>query len=473
MKKGLMVGGISIVMAIAVIIAVVSVTADERELKKQLDLAYKYQQELNYENAIVAFDKVISIDDKRTEAYIGKAEIYADMGELKHALEIIEQAISVLEKNEDKSGVAKLLELNESLGGNAYFMTNNVHGIWMTMGEIHEYKSCGYKDGGVDKSVSVNGYIRPLSYEIIDSYDGIQADEGYEWRVFESMFFLPCSEAKKGKLFGSFITDFYNADVVEASKQRQDDGTSQFVVTYKGEDYICKEAVTSVKWHYMIENSIADIRKAVMVPQGYDGIVVGFYNYGKDYPTGVKPWDAEDDEMLMFRLQNDNIGKYSVTPSYIDLNLDEIRLSSTGKEEYWTLFAKLDCYADYDNNEYVNDECTASGKEHWFSNDKMVEIDSKSRIANPVISNGVAMFFVDRQFARNSTNSNWGTGGYSGLVFDFNLGLVYPGEMYISPYFKGKGWGVDNEYYLGDAYPIIYEDDGGIDLAKNYPWNRY
>ena|GEM_PF-6973738 len=48
--------------------------------EEQIQLGYKYLSEMDYEQAIVAFDKAISIDAKRDTAYIGKADTYLAKG---------------------------------------------------------------------------------------------------------------------------------------------------------------------------------------------------------------------------------------------------------------------------------------------------------------------------------------------------------------------------------------------------------
>lgn len=46
------------------------------EINKSLDLGEKYLEECKYEEAILAFDDVIAIDQKQVSAYEGKAEVY-------------------------------------------------------------------------------------------------------------------------------------------------------------------------------------------------------------------------------------------------------------------------------------------------------------------------------------------------------------------------------------------------------------
>lgn len=60
---------------------------------EQLDLGYKYLSEMDYEQAEVTFEHIISIDDKNYEAYLGLAEVYTAMDEPEMAEEIMEDAV--------------------------------------------------------------------------------------------------------------------------------------------------------------------------------------------------------------------------------------------------------------------------------------------------------------------------------------------------------------------------------------------
>lgn len=46
------------------------------QYEKQIKLGYKYLKEENYEQAILAFNKAIEIDVKKTKSYIGLAKTY-------------------------------------------------------------------------------------------------------------------------------------------------------------------------------------------------------------------------------------------------------------------------------------------------------------------------------------------------------------------------------------------------------------
>ena len=74
---GIILGIISVVIAIiAGIIVINKKTAPSRELSKALDLGNKFLTELNYEEAVIAFNRAIEIDPMNVDAYVGIADAY-------------------------------------------------------------------------------------------------------------------------------------------------------------------------------------------------------------------------------------------------------------------------------------------------------------------------------------------------------------------------------------------------------------
>lgn len=63
----------------------------EPQVVKQLELAQRYLQELDYEQAIVEFSKVIELDEKAIDAYLGLAEAYKELGDVDAARAVLEQ----------------------------------------------------------------------------------------------------------------------------------------------------------------------------------------------------------------------------------------------------------------------------------------------------------------------------------------------------------------------------------------------
>ena len=70
-------------------------TSDSVKFQKQIDLGQKYLSEMNYEEAIVAFNQAIKIDPMSGEAYWGLADAYIGLGDTDTALEILLEGYDV------------------------------------------------------------------------------------------------------------------------------------------------------------------------------------------------------------------------------------------------------------------------------------------------------------------------------------------------------------------------------------------
>lgn len=80
-----------VVIAVAVIAGIILYNnSDTVKLKKQLDLGEKYLVEMNYEEAVAAFNQAIEIDPRSADAYLGLADAHLGMGDEKAALAALE-----------------------------------------------------------------------------------------------------------------------------------------------------------------------------------------------------------------------------------------------------------------------------------------------------------------------------------------------------------------------------------------------
>ena len=86
----------------------------EQQVVEQLELGKKYLEEENYEEAIVAFNKVIDLEPKEIQAYISLANVYIQKDDRIQAEEIMShgfvvlEAMTVEEKGERKEDIDKL-----------------------------------------------------------------------------------------------------------------------------------------------------------------------------------------------------------------------------------------------------------------------------------------------------------------------------------------------------------------------------
>ena len=89
----------------------------EKQIAEQLDLGNKYLTEADYEQAIVAFNKVIGLDPKVLEAYEKVAEAYIKQDNPEQAYSYVEQAFDVIASltEEDKAKLESVAEMTEKM----------------------------------------------------------------------------------------------------------------------------------------------------------------------------------------------------------------------------------------------------------------------------------------------------------------------------------------------------------------------
>jgi tetratricopeptide (TPR) repeat protein len=87
---------------VAILIIVVMATGctgtavpEELSFSEHLELGYKYIEEGKYEEAILAFQNAITIDEKSIEARVGLAEAYVGIEDLMKAEEVIKESINI------------------------------------------------------------------------------------------------------------------------------------------------------------------------------------------------------------------------------------------------------------------------------------------------------------------------------------------------------------------------------------------
>ena len=99
-KKSFIIIGMMVTLAmlcVAVLIAVIWTNSPEQRSAKQLELGNRYLEEMDYEQAKIAFEEAIAIDPMNTEAYLGAARAYA-------GLEDYEGAVAILQKGYEQTG---------------------------------------------------------------------------------------------------------------------------------------------------------------------------------------------------------------------------------------------------------------------------------------------------------------------------------------------------------------------------------
>lgn len=98
----------------ALALGLVACAAQKAEWQSHLDLGQKYLLDGNYEQAIVEFNRVIEIDPKNVEAYIGLADAYAALGDYESAIEALERGIAETDSDELRAKLEEIRALAEA-----------------------------------------------------------------------------------------------------------------------------------------------------------------------------------------------------------------------------------------------------------------------------------------------------------------------------------------------------------------------
>ena len=103
-----------VVLVIGAVIAMLAVSARTTEtLVDTLALAERYLDEQDYEQAVIEFKKLLEIDPKNTDAYLGLAEAYEGLGEYDKAAKVLRDAREQVAEADADDIAEALTELEE------------------------------------------------------------------------------------------------------------------------------------------------------------------------------------------------------------------------------------------------------------------------------------------------------------------------------------------------------------------------
>lgn len=148
---------ITLLIIVIGIISMITVNSvgEDKKIKEKLELGEKYLTEMKYEEAIVAFEEVISIEPRRMEAYLGLADAYLGLEQQEKAVESLERGIAVIKQEK--------LEHNEVLNHSAELFIKEAE-ILTDLGKAEEALAKleeGYQITGSNQIMDVIVSYRP------------------------------------------------------------------------------------------------------------------------------------------------------------------------------------------------------------------------------------------------------------------------------------------------------------------------
>ena len=223
-----------VVAMLAVFVGIFLFGGSGRELAKQLDLGNRYLEEMDYEQAVIAFTNAIEIDPMSVDARLGLVETYIRMGEFELALEAAEKGyeatgderlkemIDMIESGNIFDSLGRMMKrVGYDDGGNIAWWHTFTYNLEGWEASVTAYNGAGGEIGRIDltydeeghqlKGYSFNSesgeiFLTKQSYEdgrIVrgESYHSVDESELDSWQTFEY--------DENGRETG---TDVYNAD---------------------------------------------------------------------------------------------------------------------------------------------------------------------------------------------------------------------------------------------------------------------
>ena len=89
--------------------------------QEQYDLGMRYLNDGNYQEAVIAFEAAIEIDPKRSEAYLGAADAYVELGDYASARKILEDGLDATGNRKIQKRLDELATEDGNLTGQSAF----------------------------------------------------------------------------------------------------------------------------------------------------------------------------------------------------------------------------------------------------------------------------------------------------------------------------------------------------------------
>ncbi len=120
------------------------------KLQKQLNLGTKYLDDMDYEQALVAFEAALDIDPMNADAYLGIVEVYIRINEFEKALEVAKEGYEVTGDERLKEKM-DMIESGNIFAANGWVMRSSCYD---TDGNLLYYHQYTYNPKGQKASVA-------------------------------------------------------------------------------------------------------------------------------------------------------------------------------------------------------------------------------------------------------------------------------------------------------------------------------
>lgn len=158
-----------VLVALAVGIAIYNTPANR--VQRQLDLGNKYLEEENYEQAAIAFEEAIAIDERCMEAYMGGLEAYLGAGDVSGAQDFYDRTLAMLSGMDED-----FLAVNMDYAAELYLSADKVYGNdWNKIAQV------------LEEGYTVTGEDARIKDKLIDNYIQMGEEETKEGSYEEAL----------------------------------------------------------------------------------------------------------------------------------------------------------------------------------------------------------------------------------------------------------------------------------------------
>ncbi len=216
--------GILLVIGIIAIVVMTVKSNPDRKYEKQLKIAQRYVDELDYEKAIAAYKAAIEIDPKRPEAYLELAEVYEENGNY-------DEAVRILKEGYDKTGDEEIKDMLERLEKKLLTSDNDVQ---------NENEEADNSVEAVSREEQIEKFIEkyePLMEKIAIEYEAFEG-EGNEigWYCAPQDYYSKYhSDEMLKEIYNPLITELeeYKKEIAELNFEGEEEIDGRI---YKGQE---------------------------------------------------------------------------------------------------------------------------------------------------------------------------------------------------------------------------------------------
>lgn len=192
----------------------------------------------------------------------------------------------------------------------ADFEKYNLTEHMVELDQEYDYKTLCYDN----PAYTTVGKVIFSNYRTFDSDETHEAKEGYEWKIVDVTATFGDENAwEYGVQPDSWIDDYYDIIKSADTTATDDNEIVHFTVNWNGVDYAECCFIRTNGWTGWTDNTnpaygewehvnVWQRHVAVLVPAGYDGIVLGVYNVATDWGEGLYVFEVDNTDNLFFRM---------------------------------------------------------------------------------------------------------------------------------------------------------------------------